>query len=98
MPAIYAHLRFGDEVAKTLPPIYTALIEKYPEAFALGTQGPDILFYHKPFKKNFMKACEKMGIEPEKTLVIGDSLWCDIFGGKRNQMKTALVKDVEEQK
>ena len=55
-------------------------------------------FAHKPFKKNFMKACEKMGIEPEKTLVIGDSLWCDIFGGKRNQMKTALVKDVEEQK
>ena len=55
-------------------------------------------FAHKPFKKNFMKACEKMGIEPEKTLVIGDSLWCDIFGGKRNQMKPALVKDVEEQK
>lgn len=54
-------------------------------------------FAHKPFKKNFIKACEKMGIEPEKTLVIGDSLWCDIFGGKRNQMKTALVKNVEEE-
>lgn len=54
-------------------------------------------FAHKPFKKNFIKACEKMGIKPEKTLVIGDSLWCDIFGGKRNQMKTALVKNVEEE-
>lgn len=54
-------------------------------------------FAHKPFKKNFIKACEKMGIEPEKTLVIGDSLWCDIFGGQRNQMRTALVKNVDDE-
>lgn len=52
MPAIYAHLRFGEEVAKTLPSPYTDLINRFPEAFALGTQGPDILFYHKPMKTN----------------------------------------------
>ena len=52
MPALYAHLRFGEEVAKTLPTAYTSLIERFPEAFALGTQGPDILFYHKQMKKN----------------------------------------------
>ena len=52
MPAIYAHLRFGEEVAKTLPTPYTELIGQFPEAFALGTQGPDILFYHHPMKKN----------------------------------------------
>ena len=52
MPAIYAHLRFGEEVAKTLPTPYTQLIGEFPEAFALGTQGPDILFYHHPMKKN----------------------------------------------
>ncbi len=52
MPAIYAHLRFGEEVAKTLPIPFADCIEKYPEPFALGTQGPDILFYHHPMKKN----------------------------------------------
>ena len=43
-------------------------------------------------KRNFIRACEKLGIAPEKTLVIGDSLWSDIFGGKRNNMKTALIQ------
>lgn len=52
MPAIYAHDRFGEEVVKTLPPSFAKLYEKYPEAFHLGFQGPDILFYHQPFKKN----------------------------------------------
>ena len=52
MPALYAHLRFGEEVAKTLPTPYTEMIARFPEAFALGTQGPDILFYHKPMKAN----------------------------------------------
>ena len=52
MPALYAHLRFGEEVYKTLPDNYKRLIECYPEAFSLGTQGPDILFYHQPMKSN----------------------------------------------
>lgn len=55
-------------------------------------------FAHKPLKKNFIKACEMLGIAPEKTLVIGDSLFSDIYGGKRNNMKTALVKKVEDEK
>lgn len=52
MPALYTHLRFGEEVAKTLPPPYAEIIARFPEAFALGTQGPDILFYYKPMKSN----------------------------------------------
>ncbi len=56
MPALYTHLRFGKEVTQSLPPAYQAFLEKYPEAFALGTQGPDILFYHKPMKKNEIRA------------------------------------------
>ena len=55
MPALYAHLRFGEEVAKLLPTPYKQLIQTYPEAFALGTQGPDVLFYHKPLKSNEIK-------------------------------------------
>lgn len=67
-------------------------VEKFLEAKGIDYIG----FAHKPMKKNFIKACDRLGITPEKTLVIGDSVWCDVFGGQRNNMKTALVKKVEE--
>ena len=51
---------------------------------------------HKPLKKNFMKVCKEMNVQPDKVLVIGDSLFDDVLGGKRNNMKTALVKNVED--
>lgn len=54
-------------------------------------------FANKPLKRNFIKACKKMNVEPEKVLVVGDSLFDDIHGGKRNNMKTALVKEVEDE-
>lgn len=53
-------------------------------------------FARKPLKKNFLKACQKMDLPPDKVLVIGNSLFSDIYGGKRINMKTALVKDVED--
>ncbi len=56
MPALYAHYRFGEEVLKSLPDCFSAHVEKYPQAFALGTQGPDILFYHQPMKKNEIRS------------------------------------------
>lgn len=56
-----------------------------------------ISFALKPLKKNFLKACEEMNIQPDKVLVIGDSLFDDVYGGKRNKMKTVLVKDVEDE-
>lgn len=67
-------------------------IEKY-----FRQQGIDYIgFACKPLKRNFVKACEKMSIEPEKVLVVGNNLFNDIYGGKRNKMKTAWVKDVIE--
>ena len=39
-----------------------------------------------------------MKLSPDKVIVIGDSLVSDIYGGKRNNMKTALVKDVDEER
>lgn len=54
-------------------------------------------FAFKPIKRNFLKACEKMSLHPEEVLVIGDSLFDDIYGGKRNNMKTALVKRVDDE-
>lgn len=55
-------------------------------------------FAHKPLKKNLLKACEKMNLSPDKVITIGDSLFDDVYGGKRNNMKTALIKDVEEER
>lgn len=55
-------------------------------------------FAHKPLKKNFLKACEKMNLNPDKVMTIGDSLLDDVYGGKRNNMRTALVKDVDEER
>ena len=69
-------------------------IEKY-----FKSQGIDYIgFAHKPLKKNFIKSCEKMKLDPEKVIVIGDSVYDDIHGGKKNNMKTALVKRVEDER
>lgn len=67
-------------------------IEKYFKENGIDYIG----FACKPLKKNFLKACEKMNVKPENVLAIGNSLFYDIYGGKRNNMKTALVKEVED--
>lgn len=60
-------------------------------------QGIDYVgFARKPLKRNFKKACNKMGLRPEQVLVIGDSLFDDVYGGKRNNMWTGLIKGVDE--
>lgn len=67
-------------------------IEKYFKENGIDYIG----FACKPLKKNFLKACEKMNVKPENVLAIGNSLFDDIYGEKRNNMKTALVKEVED--
>lgn len=67
-------------------------IEKYFKENGIDYIG----FACKPLKKNFIKACKKMNVNPESVLMVGDSLFDDIYGGKRNNMKTALVKEVED--
>lgn len=54
-------------------------------------------FAHKPFKRNFNKACQKLGLRPEEMMIIGDDLFSDIYGGRRNNMKTIMVKKVEDE-
>lgn len=67
-------------------------IEKYFQEKGIDYIG----FAHKPLKKNFLKACKKMNVSPDKVLVVGDSLLDDIYGGKRIKMRTILVRDVED--
>ena len=68
-------------------------IEKYFKENGIDYIG----FACKPLKKNFLKACEKMNVNPESVLMVGDSLFDDIYGGKKNNMKTALIKEVEDE-
>lgn len=70
-------------------------VDRKIEQFFTQREIDYIGFARKPLKTNFLKACQKLGVEPSKVLVIGDSLFADIHGGKRNNMRTVLVKKVE---
>ena len=48
MPAAYAHMVFGMEVTAILPISAQESINRHPELFGIGLQGPDILFYYHP--------------------------------------------------
>ena len=60
MPAFYTHSRFGKQVLESLNPTLQEMIKKPEDLFFIGLQGPDILFYHKAYKKN---AVSKRGYE-----------------------------------
>ena len=44
---------------------------------------------------SFLKACERLNVEPDRVLVVGDDLISDIYGGNRNVMRNAWVREVE---
>ena len=53
MPAVYAHRRFGEKVlAACQNDVARTAIESYPDLYNIGLQGPDILFYYDPLRKN----------------------------------------------
>lgn len=47
MPAIYAHDRFGEKVAKRVSGEPGAIIRRYYTQFKIGLQGPDIFFFYR---------------------------------------------------
>ncbi|WP_040192701.1 zinc dependent phospholipase C family protein [Clostridium culturomicium] len=54
MPASYTHYDFGQAVYKKLSKEVKAVINDNKEAYNIGLNGPDILFYYKPLSKNFI--------------------------------------------
>lgn len=67
-------------------------VQKYFESIGIDY----IYLAMKPAKHGFRKACKKLGVRPDHILVIGDSLFDDIYGAKRNNMMNAQIKDVRE--
>ncbi len=62
-------------------------IERYFQSKGIDYIG----FAYKPFKSNFFKACQSLGLSPEQMVVIGDDLLADIYGGNRHNMMTIMV-------
>ncbi len=53
MPALAAHYKLGSLVYETLDDEVKSHIIRNFDMYFLGTQGPDLLFYYKPLKRNF---------------------------------------------
>ncbi|MCF7932259.1 MAG: HAD hydrolase-like protein, partial [Acholeplasmataceae bacterium] len=49
----------------------------------------------KPLKSGFKKAIMRSGADPETTMLIGDQLLTDVFGGHRMSIMTCLVKPIK---
>jgi len=50
----------------------------------------------KPRKKGFMKALNLINAETEKTVIIGDQVFTDVWGGNRLGLYTILVKPIDK--
>ena len=48
MPALYAHNRFGSDLLPSLPADVRKTVNRFPQLFRVGLQGPDIFFYYSP--------------------------------------------------
>lgn len=60
MPTTYAHYLFGEEVFQQLPNSLQELIAKHRQLYDFGVHGPDILFYHNPFKDDIYQFGEEL--------------------------------------
>ena len=49
---------------------------------------------HKPSKKGYQVAMEKMGTDPAETMFVGDQLFTDVYGARRCGMTSILVKPI----
>ena len=52
MPSTYAHYCFGQKVYNNLDTEVKQLIDRHHPLFLSGLQGPDLLFYYRPFTDN----------------------------------------------
>lgn len=52
MPALYAHDRFGEKVSEKSDGELKNIIFKYYNQYEVGLQGPDILFFYRPYHGN----------------------------------------------
>lgn len=49
---------------------------------------------HKPFRKGYQLAMQKMGTTTKNTLFVGDQLFTDVYGARRTGITSILVKPI----
>lgn len=57
--------------------------------FAVGKSG-------KPFKKNVLRALEKMNAEKKNACIIGDQVFTDVLAGRNTGIRTVLVPPIKD--
>ncbi|KMY56212.1 MULTISPECIES: YqeG family HAD IIIA-type phosphatase [Bacillaceae] len=70
--------------------------QKRVSAFSQPIDIPYIFEARKPMGKAFRRAVKLLGVKKEETVVIGDQLLTDIFGGNRGGFYTILVLPVAQ--
>lgn len=62
--------------------------------FAEAVNAYYIYNAHKPMTKSYYKALELLETDAKHTLFVGDQLFTDVYGAKRANMHTILVKPI----
>ena len=62
------------------------------EEVANKLEIPFVFNAAKPFSSGFRRVFDMLGVEPERTAVVGDQLFTDVWGGRRAGCFTVLVK------
>ncbi|VEF47713.1 HAD family phosphatase [Bacillus freudenreichii] len=70
--------------------------EKRVGDFSNPLNIPFIYRAKKPSRKAFQRAVKEMGLSREETVIIGDQLLTDVFGGNRGGFYTILVVPVAQ--
>lgn len=64
-------------------------------SFARGIGGAFYVYdAHKPSKKAYLEAVEKMGLSKEQVFFVGDQIFTDVFGARRAGLYSILVKPI----
>lgn len=64
------------------------------KSFAIQVGADYIYKAGKPALKNYYKAMENMGTNPQTTLFVGDQLFTDVWGAKRSGIHSILVNPI----
>lgn len=95
-PATKEAVRFFNRLRKT--GFRTCLLSNNRKArvapFAEAVGSPYIENAHKPSVRNYLKACDVMGVSREQAVFVGDQLFTDVYGAKRAGIFQILVRPI----
>ena len=70
--------------------------EERVRRFLRNIDSPYICKAYKPFRKGYLRALEKLAVEKEQAVFVGDQLFTDILGANRCGIRSILVRYIEK--